>query len=244
MQILSWIILATFVNGLLGLIGIVALGLRKKLLNRIVFWLVAFSAGTLLGGAFFHLLEESLETLIPMNAMILLVIGFVSFYLLEKLLFWHHCHENACHVSPFSYLVLIGDSLHNIIDGIVIAVSFLIDIQFGWFTTVVIMSHEIPQELGNYALLIYGKFDKIKALIYSFLAQLTCIIGGVLGYFLGTNFDITFLLPIAAGGFIYISASDLIPELHKEDKQTQSYISFILFVLGLLFMLGAKCLAG
>lgn len=240
MQILYWILSATFVNGLLGLIGIIALAINKKLLNKIVFGLVAFSAGTLLGGAFFHLLEESLETLKSIQAMIFLIIGFVSFYILEKLLFWHHCHEGKCSVHPFSYMILIGDGLHNIIDGIVIAASFFIDINFGILTTFIIMSHELPQELGNFGILVYGGFSRIKAIIYSFVAQLTSILGGLIGYYIGTSADTSFLLPIAAGGFIYISASDLIPELHKENNKTKSILSFILFIFGLILMLSAK----
>ena len=244
MEVLYSILLATFLVGVMGLVGIFALGMRRKFLEKVVFWLVAFSAGTLLGGAFFHLLAESLEILEPMPAMLYFVGGFVAFYLLERMLFWHHCHDGVCDVHPFSYLVLVGDAFHNIIDGILIAASFLVSVKLGWLTTLVIVSHEIPQELGNFAILIYGKFSKSKAIGYSFLAQLSAVIGGIAGYLIGTSFDTTFLLPIAAGGFVYISASDLIPELQKENGHYRSIISFVLFVFGILFMLGTKWIFG
>jgi len=244
MEILYEILLATFIVGLIGLIGIVTLGLNKKLLEKVVYWLVAFSAGTLLGGAFFHLMEESLQILTPMKGMLYLMAGFVGFYLLERLLFWHHCHNGICDVRPTSYLVLVGDSLHNMIDGIVIAASFMVNISFGWLTTAIIISHEIPQEMGNFAILIYSKMNKFKALFMSFCAQLTAVIGGLIGYFIGDGINTIFLLPIAAGGFVYISASDLIPSLKKDNKHQSSVISFILFILGVLFMLIAKIWIG
>jgi zinc and cadmium transporter len=243
MEIIYWILLATFIDSLIGLVGILTLWINQKSMNKIIFWLVAFSAGTLLGGAFFHLIAEAVEQIEPLYAMVFTMIGFVIFYIMERFLFWHHCHEGHCDVHPFSYLLLVGDGMHNIIDGFVIAASFLVDIKFGIITTAMIISHEVPQELGNYAVLLYGGFDKWKASLYNFLAQITCVLGGLLGYYMGTAYDITaYLLPIAAGGFIYISASDLIPELHKEKQIKKSLISLIVFLVGVVLMFGMKLL--
>jgi len=246
MNILLWILLATFVNGLIGLIGVFTLWMKQKLVDKLIFIMVAFSAGALLSGAFFHLMPESLAETSAMMAFTYLTVGFVIFFLLEKILFWHHCHDGKCDVHPFSYLILIGDAVHNVIDGLVIAASFLVNVPFGIITTLLIMSHEIPQELGNFAVLVYGGFGKVKSLVFNFLAQLSCIIGGVIGFFAsGASSAFTpILLPFAAGGFIYIAASDLIPELHKEKSRSKSMISFGFFIIGVLFMVGIKLFLG
>ncbi len=243
MHTLIYILTATFIVGLLGLIGAFSLLIRKRSLEKIVLILVAFAAGALLSGGFFHLLAEALETLTPITAFAYLLIGFVVFFALEKILFWHHCHKGRCRVHPFSYLILLGDSLHNIIDGLVIAASFMVSIKFGTLTTLLVISHEIPQELGNFGILLHGGFSRIKAIILNFLAQLTCIVGGVAGYIISSSNRFTvYLLPIAAGGFIYIAASDLIPELHNQKEFKKTLLTFIFFVIGLSFMIVTKFL--
>lgn len=242
MYVLLWIILATFIDGLVSLAGVFSLWVKEKLLNRIVFILVAFSAGALLSGAFFHLLPESLESLDAMKVFGFVLIGFILFFLIEKFLHWHHCHKTECKVHPFTYLILIGDGVHNFFDGLIIAASFFVSVPFGIVTTLLILGHELPQELGDFAVLVYGGFSKTKALIYNFLSQLTAIIGGVVGYFLSTSIEniVPYILPFAAGGFIYIAASDLVPELHKEPELKRSLTSFGFFIVGILFMLLIK----
>ncbi|MCX6799087.1 MAG: ZIP family metal transporter, partial [Candidatus Diapherotrites archaeon] len=167
--------------------------------------------------------------------------GFVVFFIIERILHWHHCHEGKCDVHPMSYLVLIGDGIHNFIDGLVIAASFIVGVPFGIITTLLIIGHEVPQELGNFGILVYGGFGRKKALLFSLMAQATCIIGGITGYFISsaTSFSLI-LLPFAAGGFIYIGASDLIPELHKESNMQKAWLSFLLFIAGIAFMAGLK----
>lgn len=245
MHTLIYILTATFIVGLLGLIGAFSFLIKKKSLEKLILILVAFAAGALLSGGFFHLLAETLETLTSITAFAYLLIGFVVFFSLEKILFWHHCHKGKCSVHPFSYLILLGDGLHNIIDGLVIAASFIINIKFGIITTLLIISHEIPQELGNFGILLHGGFSRVKALVLNFLVQLTCIIGGIIGYFISSNNHFTiYLLPIAAGGFIYIAASDLIPELHNQKEFDKTVITFVFFVIGLSFMIITKLLLG
>ncbi len=241
MDVLIWILIATFIDGLIAFIGVFSLWLKEKVLNKILLILVAFSAGGLLGGAFFHLLNESLENLSSYESFIYLIFGFSLFFLIERFLHWHHCHKGKCDVHTFTYLILFGDGIHNFIDGLVIGASFLISIPFGIITTLIIIGHEIPQELGDFGVLVYGGFKKIKALLYNFLSQLTCVLGGLFAYFFSQTLSLsTLLLPFAAGGFIYIAASDLIPELHKEPNLRRSIISFTFFLLGITFMVLIK----
>ena len=245
MHTLSLIILATLINSLISLIGIFSLWCKEKLLKKIVLSLVALSAGALLSGAFLHLIPESLEHLTSTAVFTYVLIGFILFFLMEKFLYWYHCHEGKCDVHPVSYLILFGDGLHNFIDGIIIAISFIVSIPFGITTTALIIGHEIPQELGDFGVLVHGGFGKVKALFYNLLSQLACVVGGLVGYSLSTSIEgiIPFILPFAAGGFIYISASDLVPELHKEPEIKKSLSSFAFFIIGILIMLAIKFIA-
>lgn len=145
-----------------------------------------------LAGGFFHLLAESLEHLTTTVSFSLLLLGFILFFFIERFLKWHHCHEEKCEVHPFSYLILFGDGIHNFIDGLIIAASFLVNINFGIVTTLLIIGHEVPQELGDFGVLVYGGFSKVKALTFNFISQLTCMIGGVLGFFILTLDQVLF----------------------------------------------------
>lgn len=245
MNALLWILLATVVDGLIGLIGIFSLRAKEKFFNKLLMVLVAFSAGALLSGAFFHLLSESLASLPVMTVFAYMMIGFIIFFVVERFLHWHHCHKGEkCAVHPVSYLILIGDGIHNFIDGIIIGASFLVNVHFGIITTTLILAHEIPQELGNFGVLVYSGFGKNKALLYNFLSQLTCVVGGLTGYLLSSRIQgvIPFVLPFAAGGFIYIAASDLVPELHKEPQLKKLLLSFAFFMLGIILMVLMKVL--
>ena len=245
MDTLILIILATIINSLVALVGIFSLWCRERTLKKIVFLLVAFSAGALLGGALLHLGVESLEMIDSSSVFLLMIIGFSVFFLMEKFLYWHHCHEGKCDVHPYTYLIIFGDGIHNFIDGLIIAASFLVNPAFGAVTTLMIISHEVPQELGDFGVLVHGGMKKKKALCYNFLSQMTCIAGGIIGYlFYCAEAFQAFLLPFAAGGFIYIAASDLIPELHKEMEKKRSILAFIFFVIGILFMLSIKIAFG
>jgi zinc and cadmium transporter len=242
---LLWVIAATVLDSLIAFVGIITLQLRRESFQNALKLLVAFSAGALLGGALFHLLAESAESLTLQTALVLLVFGFCLFFILERVLKWHHCHEGKCKVHPFSYLILLGDSVHNFIDGLVIAASFLISIPSGIVTTLLVIGHEIPQELGDFAVLVYGGFGMRKALVYNFLSQATCVLGGLMGFFIGEAAEAVRLplLAFAAGGFLYISASDLIPELHKEERMEYAVKSFASFLAGLAFLLLVKAFA-
>jgi len=244
MPIIVWIIVATVVDSLIALVGVFSLWVKDKILKDVLFALVAFSAGALLSGALLHLVAESLEAeALSVDAVFVLEIaGFSFFFIMEKFLYWHHCHNGVCEIHPYTYLILFGDAAHNFIDGMVIAASFIVDVKFGVITTFIIVSHEVPQELGDFAVLVYGGLEKKRALLCNFISQLTCVAGGLIGYAASSASGAftTYLLPLAAGGFIYISASDLIPELHREANIRKSILAFFFFAAGVGFMLAAK----
>jgi zinc and cadmium transporter len=163
---------------------------------------------------------------------------------MERLFYWRHCHEGKCDIHAFTYLNLFGDALHNFIDGLVLAASFIISVPLGIATSLAVASHEIPQEIGDFGVLLYGGFSKYRALAYNLISALTAVLGGITGYFLSAAVSglAPMLLPITAGGFIYIAASDLVPELHKEKNNYKANLAFLLFILGVLFMWGMTCL--
>ena len=235
---LTYIILATIIVSFLSFIGIITLSLKEKMLSKILLILVGLSAGTLMGGAFLHLLPEATEDGTGLDVFIYVLFGFIIFFIIEKVLHWRHCHKGECEVHTFTYMNLIGDSIHNFIDGLIMAASFIVSIPLGITTTIAISSHEIPQEISDFGVLIYGGFSKKKALLLNFLVALTAVLGGLTGYFI-TNFieNVTiFIIPFAAGGFIYIAATDLIPEIKKELNMKKYMATLFVFILGILIM--------
>lgn len=239
MNVLLWIIGATIVDSLVGLVGVFSLFTSEAVLKKTIKTLVAFSAGALLGGAFFHLLTEAMEKMPVFNVFTITLIGFLAFFILEEYLHWHQCEE--CEIHPYSYLMIVGDSIHNILDGLVIAGTFIVSTHLGIITTILLIAHEVPQELGVFGTLVSGGFNKSKALLYSFLAQCTCLIGGISGYLFFSKMEIfsLFIIPFTAGGFIYIAAADLIPGMHKTEG-FEKITSFIWLCLGLAFMIITK----
>lgn len=233
-----WIMISTFIISLISFIGIFTLALKDKLLDKIVLLLVSLSAGALMGGAFLHLLPESVELSEGLDVFLFVLVGFALFFLIEKVLHWRHCHKGECQVHTFTYMNLIGDSIHNFIDGLIMATSFVISIPLGMTTTMAIALHEIPQEIGDFGVLIYGGFTKKKALVLNFLTALTAVFGGLIGFFISNMVENVklFILPFAAGGFLYIAASDLIPEIRKETSLKKSMIYFGIFILGIFIM--------
>jgi zinc and cadmium transporter len=208
-----------------------------------MFYLIGFSAGALIGGAFLHILPEALEKVDSMTAFYAVILGIVIFFVMEKYFYWRHCHqEEVCEVHPFTYLNLIGDGFHNLLDGMIIAASYSISIQLGVVTTLAVIFHEIPQELSDFCVLVYGGFSRAKALLFNFLSATLAIFGALLGYFLSGYIQhfTNAILPLTAGGFIYIAASDLIPELHKERSARKSSLAFLAFIAGIAFMAVSK----
>ncbi len=244
MHTLLWIILATLVVSAVSLVGVLTLGMREKKLKQILMVLVALSAGVLIGSAFLDLIPEAIAVETTTNIFVYVLVGFGLFFFIEKVLHWRHCHDRNCKVHSFAYMSLIGDSVHNFIDGMIIAASFVVSIPLGFVTTLAVALHEIPQEIGDFAILVHGGYKKSKALLLNFMTALLAVAGGIAGYYLSSlaSASINFLIPFAAGGFIYIAASDLVPELRKETDLKKVLINFGVFLLGILLIYGVGLL--
>ena len=234
------ILASVTVVSLVAFIGILFIGLKEVFLRRILMALVGFASGSLIGGAFIHLLPESLEGT-GHAIFYYVIVGIVFFFIMEKFLYWRHCHEGKCPIHIFAYLNLIGDGIHNFIDGMIIAASFIISYDLGTATTLAVIFHEIPQEIGDFGVLIYGGIGKRKAIAYNFVSALTAIVGALITYHLAYIQGIEqFLVPFAAGGFIYIAATDLMPELHKKYGAKESLIQLAAILTGIGLMSALK----
>ena len=238
MMELIYILTSTIIITLIAFIGIFTLYINDKILNKILIILVSLSAGALMGGAFLHLIPESIEKAKGADIFIIILIGFIIFFIIEKFLHWRHCHNGKCEIHTFHYMNLIGDSIHNFIDGLIISASFIVSIPLGFTTTIAIIAHEIPQEIGDFGVLIFGGFEKKKAIILNFLVATTVILGGITGYLISNMIEksVYILLSFAAGGFIYIAATDLIPEIKKEINIRKSISTMLIFIVGILIM--------
>lgn len=233
------VILATVIISSGSLVGVLTLALNQKLLSKILMSLVSLSAGTMLAAALLHLLPEAIDKLGVILPLQLTLASFIGFFVLERFLHWRHCHHKDHLVKhTIGTMNLIADAIHNFLDGVLIAASFASGAGLGIVATMAISLHEIPQEIGDFGVLLHSGFSRKRALLFNVLVSLTAILGGVLGYFashLMTSFA-SYLIPVAAGGFIYISATDLIPELNNE-KSTKRIISIIAtFLFGVIIM--------
>lgn len=238
-------LIASIAVSLISLIGIFALLIKDETLQKIMIFLVAFAAGGLIGGAFLDLIPEAAEHIKDITQLFLYVIlGYVLFFILEKYLHWRHCHEPECKLHHFTYLNIIGDIVHNFGDGMIIGALFLVDIKVGFAATLAIIFHEIPHELGNFSVLVFGGFSKLKALSFNFLTALFAIGGTIIGYYFAAHISGfgKILMPLAAGGFIYIASCDLIPELHKEKDGKRSALIMVTFIFGIALMYTLKVL--
>jgi zinc and cadmium transporter len=236
---LVWIVGSGLLMSAIALIGGVTLILPQDVLKRLLLPLVAFAAGSLLGGAFFHMLPAAFASeLDELSVYTLLLAGFATFLALEQFLHWHHCHRaSAACKQPLTYLILIGDGLHNFIGGLAVAGTFLIDIRLGIITWLAAAAHEVPQELGDFGVLVHGGWSRRQALLFNVLSALSFLVGGVIAYLASFRLDVGFLVPFAAGNFIYIGASDLVPEIKAHDDPVTSATHFAAFAAGIVLML-------
>jgi len=232
---------SVIIVSLVSLVGIFFLSLKEENLKKSVGIFLSLAIGALLGDAFIHLIPETLEKFSNKTlAGLLIIIGIIIFLIIEKFLHWHH-HENDSelnHIHPAGKLILFTDGFHNLIDGIIIGVSFLVSIPIGIATTLAVVLHEIPQEVGDFAVLIHSGYSKKRALLLNFLSALTAVIGVIIAFVFGSVAE-TFtlwILPIAAGGFIYIALADLIPELQKTTKIKYSVIQITTLLFGIFIM--------
>lgn len=237
-------LLSVLVVSAVSLIGIFTLSIKIELLKRILIYFISFSAGALIGDAFIHLLPEVVEETGEFSLFVSLFVisGIVVPFVIEKFIHWRHCHMPITHEHkhPFVWMNLFGDSIHNLIDGMIIGASYLVSVPVGLATTIAVVLHEIPQEIGDFGVLVHGGFSVKRAVFLNFVTALTAVLGAVAVLIFGGYAEgaVYFLIPFAAGNFIYIASTDLIPELHKETLVSKSVIQLFAFLLGV----GVMCL--
>lgn len=280
MSTFEWIVAGGAAMSAIALVGSVAVLLDERTLDRIILPLVAFAAGTLLGGALFHMLPAAVATQLPSETVFLWVfVGFVAFYVLEQFLHWHHFHrtgapagggERSAHHTaaetagttragddgtgtadtadarprPVTYLVLIGDGVHNFLGGLAVGGAFVADVQVGLAAWLVAAAHEVPQEIGDFGVLVHGGWSRRSALLFNFVSALGFPLGALLAYAASFAIDVAFLLPLAAGNFIYIAASDLIPEIKGHFGAGRNLVNLVAFVTGAGLLYVLAVLAG
>ncbi|RJO59123.1 ZIP family metal transporter [Candidatus Parcubacteria bacterium] len=234
-------ILSVIFISCVSLVGIFTLSFQEAKLKKWLLYLVSFAAGAMLGDGFIHLLPKSLLENTKSEAVgFSILIGIVLFFILEKVIFWRHCHQPTTekHVHSFGLINLVGDGLHNFIDGIIIAASFLVSLPLGLATSIAVLVHEIPQEIGDFGVLLHAGYTKRQAIFYNFLSAAAALFGAVITLIVGAGAEgiVSFLLPLTIGGFIYIAAADLLPELHREKHTAESFLQLFFFLLGIGLM--------
>ncbi|MFX1480233.1 MAG: ZIP family metal transporter [Promethearchaeota archaeon] len=260
--------LMIFIVGSLSLIGILMISMKEKTLDKILFILVAFATGTILATALFDLIPESLHHLEELGAGInislvftFIIVGFVVFFIIERFIYWFHghaheeenkfvCYESmtegidvpinrGSNIKSFALLNLIGDGLHNFLDGVIIMVAFLSSVGNGIIITLAVAFHELPQEIGDFGILVYGGFTKKRALFFNFLSAMVALLGGVLAFFLSETVELfnLFFLAFSGGGFLYIASTELMPEMTKEKNLKKSIIQALIFVAGVVLIM-------
>jgi len=246
-EIWFYAIISVILVSLLSFLGIVIIFLKLRKIKTLLLFFMSFSIGALLGDSFIHLLPEAVEASgFTFQISVFVMFGFVLFFLIEKIVHWKHNHSyglyHKCSTKKKSIIVinLVGDGIHNFIDGIIIGISYFVSIPVGIATTVAVILHEIPQELGDFGVLVYGGLSKTRALFFNFLSGLIALVGVLLILLFGSvvgNYS-GIMLPFAAGGFIYIAGSNLIPELHKKIRMKETIIEIIGIILGIVVMVG------
>lgn len=249
MSLFAWIILFSLIGGVVSAVAAAVFLLfpdrhRQAMLPHFV----SFAIGALLGAAFLALIPHSLSqgTGVEFHELgLTLLLGILGFFLMEKLVLWRHCHEHACeahtltdeqHSHAAGTLVLIGDATHNIVDGVLIAAAFMTDFHLGVITTLAVAAHEIPQEVGDFAILLNSGFTRSKAFLFNVLASITTVVGAVIAYFSLSQAQafVPYILAIAASSFIYIAVADLIPGLHKRIEFRETLRQILLIVAGIV----------
>lgn len=248
MKVWCYSLLSVGLVSLLSLVGIVTLSLQPTTMRKIIFLMVSFAVGALFGDACIHLIPETFEKISPpLTGSLLLVGGILIFFVLEKFVRWRHCHvpeEEHQHVHPVVTTNIVGNTAHNLIDGMLIGASYTVSTPIGIATTLAIVLHEIPHEMGNFSVLVHGGLPLRKALLVNFVTALAAVLGTVIALMVGSHIELftLWLLPITAGGFLYIAGSDLIPELHHEVDVRTSLGQFCCIILGVGIMAGIKLL--
>lgn len=234
--------LSVLTVSLVSLVGLFFLSLQNEVLKKYLCIFISLAIGALLGDAFIHLIPEAFEKISsPTTVSILVITGILIFFVMEKFLHWHHHGEDTeeTHIHPVGKLILFTDGFHNLIDGIIIGTSFLVSIPIGIATTFAVFLHEIPQEVGDFAVLIHSGYSRKKALYLNFISALTAMLGLAIAIIFGSLAEtfVNWVLPIAAGGFIYIAVADLIPELKETKKLNHIILQLASILLGIILMI-------
>ncbi|MFA5745477.1 MAG: ZIP family metal transporter [archaeon] len=241
LNIILYTLISILLISFISIVGITVLFTKDKHLPNILLFLISFSAGALLGDAFIHLIPESFENGFGIAIPLAIILGILAFFVLEKIIHWRHCHLPTTkeHNHPLATMNLVGDAFHNFLDGLIIAASYVVSIPLGIATTIAVLLHEIPQEVGDFGVLLYAGYSKKKALIMNFLISLTALLGGIIGLLLSSKIALfsSIMIAFTAGGFIYIATSDLIPEMKKETAIKKTILQFIGILLGVGIML-------
>ena len=238
-----WILGSGLLMSGIALIGSITFLFKQKTFERMILPLVALAAGSLIGGAFFHMIPAALSShhLDELQVGIWIALGFTVFFALEQFIHHHHCHrQNANCQKPLAYLILIGDGLHNFLGGLAVAGAFLVDIRLGVATWIAAAAHEVPQELGDFGALVHSGWSKKKALLWNLISGLMFPVGGLITYAVSSQIHTDFLIAFAAGNFIYIGASDLVPEVNKARTLLRNIVHFTAFSAGLVLLLAVR----
>jgi zinc and cadmium transporter len=247
-----WYVLGSVVLvSLIAIIAAIPLLIKKQLPKQLLLSLLSVSVGTLLGAVFIHFIPEMISDGYMLSEALYLFAGFLAFFILEKLVHWHHNHKkigkecaghsHAYHLAPLN---LIGDGVHNFLDGLVIAGAYVVSIPLGIAATISVIFHEVPQEIADFGILLYSGMSRFKALLFNFLSAATAIVGGLAGLFLAGNIAgfSSFIIPFAAGNFLYIAASNLVPELHRECSLKHAILHIAMILVGLGIMVAVVIL--
>lgn len=247
MNVATYAILSVILVSVVAILAIIPFLFKKKIPSSHLLALLSLSVGTLLGGVFIHFLPEIAEEGYTLNSALIILSGFLIFFILERFIHWHHrhkeidgCEENvhghAYHLAPLN---LLGDGMHNFLDGLVIAGSYVVSIPLGIAATISIICHEIPQEVADFGVLLYSGWSKTKAVLFNFLSAAAAILGVIVGLVLaGRTANFThFIIPFAAGTFIYIAGSSLVPELHHHCRMKDTILHLLAIAVGVLIMI-------
>jgi zinc and cadmium transporter len=237
MPTLAWIAVSGLAMSALALTGSLTLVVPEETFKKLVLPLVALAAGSLLGGALFHMLPEAVDEIgNDLRVYAWLAAGLYSFFLLEQYLHWHHCHRPIAAHRPLGYLILVADGLHNFIGGLAVGSAFVLDHRLGIVTWLVAAAHEVPQELGDFGILVHSGWDRRAALYFNVLSALTFLVGGLVAYGISSHIDIAVLIPFAAGNFVYIAATDLLPEITSSPTAGEKAVLSAGFGAGLVLL--------
>ena len=239
MPLIVTILIASIAESLVSFAGGALAIFNEEKIRKVVHFVVSFAVGALLAVSFLELIPEAINMSSVKSALSFVLVGIILFFVLEKFLFWYHCHGGECPVHIYTYLILWGDFLHNFIDGVMLTLAFLVDIKLGLLTAVAIIFHEIPQEIGDFGILVSGGLSRGRALFYNFLVALSVVAGALITYALGALLEpfLPIALALVAGNFIYLAATDLMPELHEPTGFLHGALQVLFIIIGALLVI-------